>query len=262
MTDPMLTELQRLVDEMKTHEQIAKVAAKHGAPHAPSGPKMTGGVHISISVSPTAGGGLEKDVQYVKAALLYADRVTLSSPSAAMLTSIMGVAKLRPRERIEFMRDVIPIMNTTSDSAQIVKFLGDISRAMKKRRPWEPENEVVSQFKPVLEECWKQVTAGMMELGHRFGIFELAAPLESGVLDIVPLESWNDTDRVVQTYFNRLVRDCGDPATIPLIDESSADLLGAALREGIVTIQREQTPCRSMEFLPRAYLIVSRLSLS
>ena len=242
MNDDVVIELQRMLDDMKMKEAIAKVSAKHGAPYATSGVRAKSGVHISISVSPSDGATLEKDVQYVKAALLYADHVTLSSPAAAMLTSIVGLAELKPVERVEFLRDLMPIMKPGPDSNRNAEFMRKLAQEMRKRKPWEPESGIAAQLRPVLEEVWPQMVGGIMEQGEKFGVFELAAPLKSGVLDIVPMESWHDTDQLIKTYFDRLVDACADPFTIPLLDDNSADLISKALGEGIVTLEREQTP--------------------
>ena len=242
MNDDFLNELQRMLDDMKMKEAVAKVSAKHGARYASSGAERKSGVHISISVSPAEGVSLDKDVQYVKSALLYADHVTLSSPSAAMLTNIMGLAKLSPVEKIEYVREMMPIVEPGPDSEKNVEVLGRLAREMRKRKPWEAESQIITHFKPVLDTAWEQLAGGVIEQGERFGVFELAAPLEAGVLDIVPLKNWDDSDSVVKAYFDRLVNACADPTTIPLLDDRSANLFNSALGEGIVTVKREQTP--------------------
>jgi hypothetical protein len=66
-----------------------------------------GTVRIVIGTSP-AGMSLEKEIQLVKPALLYGDRVVLYSPTASLLTIIRQLGDLDEDDRIDFVLDVMP----------------------------------------------------------------------------------------------------------------------------------------------------------
>jgi len=88
------------------------------------------GFHISVTTGleyagdPSVLGGLslDHDLRLVKAALLYADDVTLYSPAASLALSVGNVKNLRMLEQIEMLEYLIPfIVTVESDRPRSVR---------------------------------------------------------------------------------------------------------------------------------------------
>ena len=68
-------------------------------------------VHIALGASPSGGSSLESEMRLLKPALLYGDRVTLISPKATFLSMAAGIGELGGRDRLEFLRQVLPVVH-------------------------------------------------------------------------------------------------------------------------------------------------------
>jgi hypothetical protein len=70
----------------------------------------------------------------VKAALLYADRVTLASPKVAFMASIASFTTLDPRQRIEAMAELMGVLDDGRDAARLY---ADLRRRRRRLAPRE-----------------------------------------------------------------------------------------------------------------------------
>src|SRR5690348_15062834 len=65
-------------------------------------------VHITVAATTYLGElDLRHETQLVKAALLYADRVTLASPKALLLASAASLGLMGRRERLDAMAELV-----------------------------------------------------------------------------------------------------------------------------------------------------------
>jgi hypothetical protein len=82
----------------------------------------TQAVHIALGTSPSGGFSLESEIRLLKPALLYGDSVTLISPKATMLSMAAGIGELTELDRLEFLRQVMPVA-APDQTAQILAVL-------------------------------------------------------------------------------------------------------------------------------------------
>src|SRR5688572_7923890 len=62
---------------------------------------------------------LRHETELVKAALLYADRVTLASPKVAFMASLASITTLDDRQRIKAMAELGGLMDNGQEGAQL-----------------------------------------------------------------------------------------------------------------------------------------------
>jgi hypothetical protein len=68
----------------------------------------TADIHITIGAAPSGQLSLENEIRLVKPALLYADHVTLYSPTTSMLAMTAAFGELSEDQKLEFLRQVAP----------------------------------------------------------------------------------------------------------------------------------------------------------
>lgn len=70
-------------------------------------------LHIATGSAPlgSIAGGVQKDLALVKAALLYADRVTLRSPTTTMLVAVAALRSLTLDEKVGLIVNLAPMLD-------------------------------------------------------------------------------------------------------------------------------------------------------
>src|SRR5438128_10121520 len=78
-------------------------------------------MNIAVAVGP--GGGLHagKEIELVKAALLYADHVTLCSPKLELFASVAALSRLDSQQQIDFLTEMLPIVDPSN--TRVIDFL-------------------------------------------------------------------------------------------------------------------------------------------
>jgi hypothetical protein len=80
-------------------------------------------LHITIGVYPADEIDLQQDIKLIKAALLYADKVTIYSPTISSIQIAMQLGNLSELEQLHFLEMVVPYLTARSDSKRTVEFL-------------------------------------------------------------------------------------------------------------------------------------------
>jgi hypothetical protein len=66
--------------------------------------------HITIVAAPLTAAGqvsLEHDLDMIKAALLYADRVKLCSPASSMMLQVLAIGQLKQKQQLELLESPV-----------------------------------------------------------------------------------------------------------------------------------------------------------
>lgn len=180
------------------------------------------------------GPSVRRDVELVKAALLYADEVELVSPGAAMLGSVAAIATGGPTAIIDVLaalddetlkhlndgkpmpdnfRELIPMLPLMLDP-QFAELAG-VEHEIGEMR--EHFASAQGEFESVAESLIEQAGAG-----------DLVPALESGILtlDTAGMDA-GDTDAQVAAYVERIRRRLRDPLRKVLFDSEAADLVSS-----------------------------------
>lgn len=179
------------------------------------------------------------EVAYCKAALLYADHVTLFSPKTFLLAS---VAQLAVADRATIVDLLVDLGDTVFRDRRddllrfkaLFKSLPSRSQLTKLQR--NEKRQLLDGFDAALAELRDVAATQWIEAGGP----ELESAILSGVLTLDPLISDGDTadgltDAVINRVVDRLTSTLTDPTIYPLLDEQMTAMARHAISEGIVT---------------------------
>lgn len=178
--------------KLKRDEQSA--AGRVGAPET----------HVTVAALRNAPGhDLSQEIALVKAALLYADRVTLASPQVLLYGSLLPLVAGSESTREALMEESLGSLNPEAAQAMVI-----YAELKGKRRRTLDEQRFVSGMRGMLKEGGDEVAAGANGVLEQTGIHELIEAGKAGVLDFHSLGAYEAQD----LEFARS-RDAGDGRT-------------------------------------------------
>lgn len=196
------------------------------------------GFDFTVALVPSST-NIDQELQYVKSALLYADKVTLISPVAYLYTRLANdSSQLDMRDMIRLLDYVVPMCQTTHPDLyqEMMGYLNSL-------RPWLQNKNKLRAIpmltrmeikKNLLTFCnaMDQVASEMIGTNQ---ISELNRLISSGKLNLQKFEhNVSDVDGCVAEYFGLLNRSVRN--SYPLFDEQSNNLMAAAVRAKIVNL--------------------------
>jgi len=207
----------------------------------------------SISVSP--------ELELLKAALLYGDKVTLLSPVTTMFLRVEGLQKFTPREQIELMRRVAPILMPVEDVPAFQSGIEEVDDFLRSTARGGSAGDqllragLLQKFAPVT----RMLSDAVQETTDDAGIDQLARARAKGLLQIENADPGDamdllvscilsaklketgernedsHTDRIVETFVDKLSKHLSSGREYLIFDEPIANLTEAAIREGLFT---------------------------
>jgi hypothetical protein len=189
-------------------------------------------LHITVVAFGSGGVSLANEIALVKAALLYADRVTLASPKALLFASFAGYLTAKPEERQDALMEMLAGLPEGAEAASAWK-------ALRKIRHRTPDQIVaMKRFEAVLAEPSDRMEATIQDILERAEAGELAAAMGAGLLDLDPL----GTDRADEPFsidamgpavMNLIAAVLGPSSTThPMFSEVTRGLARAMVKEG------------------------------
>ena len=190
-------------------------------------------MHITIVAAGdhSPGFALVHEIELVKAAVLYADRVTLASPRTTMVAMVGALSGLSGRDRTEALLAMASQLPQAHDL--------DVVYAALKRKRHKTRDELLAlkRIERELANAGDDLAARAAQMATKAGLHELLPALEEGVLDLDPLGvGEGDTDVMVERM-SQLIADIVAPTstTLPMFDDGSGGLLRAMLKEGVIS---------------------------
>jgi hypothetical protein len=224
-------------------------------------------LHITIASTPDVGGDstriLEHDIRLVKSAALYADRITLCSLATWMCVNIAAIGELplSHLQKAEFIASLAPSVALSQPQfADVAAKMQPMIRllARKKLALTRRERLQRGQFKKLIDEAWPQLQASFAEIGHNLGLDELNDAYKSGILQVHPFTTSQGNEPVVE-FVEALTRLLSETSTYPLLDESTARLVQAGVREGTMNVAHSVG--RRLKHASLAGALIERLPL-
>lgn len=204
-----------------------------------TGPRL----HITIATEPRSDLSVATEVRLVKAALLYADDVTLTSANAAMLDQAGKLLDAPERVRARRLLEVASVL-LDPDQQQLMA----ITRNRKARR----KIKAIGKLEEGVSDEVRETERVIRQQRHDAGMEELEPAIDAGLLKIdelgyTPVELVQDCillaagkrgrstagNRSVEVLFERIgaVASLG-AGTYPLFDAGARDLVAMMIREG------------------------------
>lgn len=195
------------------------------------------GFDFTIAIVPN-NTSLEREMNYIKSALLYADKVTLISPLAYMFSRLTDKGNgLNERTVIKLIEQILPLaqLNDTNfyeESYPVIKEFSNIIHSKKyKSIPYVKKLEIQRQLRSfAIEICEVMLSL----VGEQHGN-ELQILINKGQVEIEKFNhSLGDLDLCVKEYCDLLTKSI--QTSYPLFDTQSNDLMKAAVNSRIVNL--------------------------
>lgn len=199
------------------------------------------GFDFTIAVQPSLT-NIDRELQYIKSALLYADKIVLISPMAYMYTQLTtGGANFDERRIIKLLKWVLPMCQerepeTYHDGMAIVD---QLSRLMCSKQYKSVPVMKKIELRNRLKGFMKEMDASFLEVMGESQTAELNLLLKSGKLELQKFEhNLADVNGCVSEYFSFLTKSV--KSSIPLFDEASNNLMRAAMNSKIITLSESE----------------------
>lgn len=193
-----------------------------------------GEVHITVATGWVEGRtslDVAHETTLVKAALLYADRVTLASPRVALLASFASILAVGEVERADVALQMVQVMPEGRDIAARVRSL------RRKKHKTVDERYRLLKMEQQLRATGAELAKKVEELLTGAGVAELAAAMGAGVVDLdaLGMGEAGAIDNVAHRLGDVLAKVVSPGSTTyPLLDESTNSLVRAMVREGMI----------------------------
>lgn len=244
---------------MATEAKKTKHRHKRGST-APNGGKA-GPFRMVVAANPGSSISVAPELDLLKAALLYGDKVTLLSPVTTMFLRVEGLQKLSLREQIELMRRVAPILMPAEDVPAFQSGIEEVDDFLRSTARGGSTGEqllragLLQKFAPVT----RMLSEAVQEITDEAGIEQLARARAKGLLQIESADPGDamdllvscilsaklketgegngdsHTDRIVETFVDKLSKHLSSGREYLIFDEPIANLTEAAIREGLFT---------------------------
>ena len=198
---------------------------------------ITMGFDFTVAIVPN-NTSLEREMNYIKSALLYADKVTLISPLAYMFNRLTDKSNnLNERTVIKLIEQILPLakLNDTifyEETYPVIKEFSNIIHSKRyKSIPYVKKLEIQRQLRSfTMEVC--EVMFSLV--GEQHGN-ELQTLINKGQVEIEEFNhSLGDLDLCVKDYCDLLTKSI--QSSYPLFDTQSNDLMKAAVDSRIVNL--------------------------
>lgn len=193
-------------------------------------------LHITVTALSMPGDfrDIGHEIKMVKAALLYADTVTLASPKATILSAVGGLLFQPPNVRREAVRDIIAEQPNGRAALQAIQWL----RGRPKGSLQPSEVLFLRKTEEDLRRAEEQMVTMIESLVSDASVGDLAEALDAKVLTLHPVgldQETFTTDAMAEAVQELLLTVIGPAAdTYPMFDDSAGDLARALINEGRV----------------------------
>jgi hypothetical protein len=189
---------------------------------------------VTVAVSPSAEISIERELELTKSALLYADEVTLCSPTSTLLTSVAALANLNDDQKLAFLEEVAPIIRP-----DFVLGAGQLRQFINKRPQGGREFLLKLQLTRELNTIWAELEQKAMEILEGAGAQELEPAMRRGLVRLDLLSAKYTTENMAAGYIERLQHYLQDSTTYPLFDDATGSLISAGREAGIFLVPPE-----------------------
>lgn len=183
----------------------------------------------------------QRDLQMVKAALLYADHAKLVSMSSALLVYVANMFNVSPGDRLAFLKKIVPFQ-----SEEMKKNLTDLVSTFEyasRRKYSKRGQEILKRLNITIAELFEKQQEKVMEAVSEVGGDGIIEAMDSGLLDVHSfgpvvdriLEKTISPDELMFEYINAASGALLDVQTYPVFDEETSEIIKDQVEEGRIT---------------------------
>ena len=192
------------------------------------------GFDFTVAIIPDTT-SIDRELNYLKSSVLYADKVTLISPLAYLIEKLIYARPKNEKECLNLLYQVLPLAKQSdyefyNSAVQTIRELESIIRSRKyKAVPVRQKLELKKNLTTFAEEVSRSIT----DLIGAKQVNELESMIQSGQVIINEFQtSFDDLDGLVFEYFDMLRVSLRN--TYPLFDEQSSNLMKAAVTSRVI----------------------------
>jgi len=238
-----------------------KTKHRHKREPTPPSPGKVGPFRMVVAANPGTPISVAPELDLLKVALLYGDKVTLLSPVTTMFLRVEGLQRFSPREQIELMRRVAPILMPAEEVPAFQSGIEEVDDFLRSTARGGSAGQqllragLLQKFAPVQ----RMLSEAVQEITNDAGIDQLARARAKGLLQIESADPGDamdllvscilsaklaesgernedsHTDRIVETFVDKLSKHLSSGREYLIFDEPIANLTEAAIREGLFT---------------------------
>ena len=184
--------------------------------------------HVTIVTSATPGFQMQDEISMVKAALLYADKLTLCSSNVTALFGILDGVSQSYNEFVELVPDwVLRGVDNKRPSPRLVRLFGHYKSLKAKQTVLScEEQEFLGLMGNFLDSLWHyaQRVEGF-SLAERMGFVELLPAYSAGVLDFKTLSNIDNPQMAAREFVDYVYDLVVSGVSYPLFDGEVAELV-------------------------------------
>jgi len=186
---------------------------------------------VRVFAAPQGDVSLEPDIELLKAAVVYADRVVLTSPVAAMAAAVSVLTGEDEAARLQVALEMARAID--AEGAQNLSALIETRERLQRlpRDQRRAQRDVLAGLTRTLNKVQGELAETATELLEGAGARPLAEAVQAGCVEIDPLvltEGDDFTDR----FFATLVETLLDPHSFAVMDEQTTGIVRAMIEEG------------------------------
>ncbi len=224
-----------------------------------------GKLHFTVGSLPGKGVGprggffdFERELDLLKAALLYADRVRLCSVGASFMSGLDDLSNMSLDGKLALIRKYLPVIQPGATPEQLEttrQLMEAVKGARGGRGRFGPQQ--VFAARKLLNEGWKEIEGRVQEEYRGVGADGFREALRSGLVDLQPFARISaekimemgisdergasgvvDADETYDEYLDGILDAVGDGKTYPLFDDLTGGIVGEAVRNGLIVPSR------------------------
>jgi hypothetical protein len=208
-----------------------------------------------VAAQPGAEASIEPELDLIKAALLYGDKVTLLSAATTMFLGVEGLARFSLLDQIKLLRKLAPYLADPSEAASLAEGMDTMEAALRATGPGSAA--IRAQLTQALKPTQETLSDELAAIARQGKVDELARARAEGLLRIENLDPGgtadmiascvisaklvekgepNDpghTDRMVETFLGKLSDHLSSGREYLIFDEPIASLTKSAIEVGI-----------------------------
>jgi len=213
-----------------------------------------------VGANPGSAVTVVPELDLVKAALLYGDKVTLISPVTTMFLQIEGLKHFSPRQELELARRVAPILMPPEEVPAFERGIGAVDEFLRTTARGSGtlgqqllRAGLLQKFAPIQ----RKLSEAVREIGDEAGIDQLGLARAKGLLEIESADPGDEMDllvscirfaklaetgepnedtyigRIVETFIDKLSKHLSSGREYLIFDQPIANLTEAAIRTGL-----------------------------
>jgi hypothetical protein len=196
-------------------------------------------INVCINTYPTSSLELFGEIKTVKSILPYADKIKLFSPKASMILSIISIAFLNEKEKIQLVFDLAPTLSKDFSEQEFKKGYKSLILLKKKKHKTPKELIFLKKLENNFNRAFKDLEIKLEEIFKSSGLEEIVPLLENNILEFHPFDI--SSDDVAKEMLINIEGIFNNPDFYPLLDKDLDKLVNSAIKEDIINIKQTNT---------------------